>query len=143
VRRELAGGYELDDDRSRIDVDVVHRFLSEESYWARGRPREVVAASIDGSSRVLGLYRAGNQVGFTRACSDGAVFAVLCDVFVLAAHRGKGLGVELVREMVDSGSLSGLGWALDTDDAQGLYEKLGFAELVAPRTAMRRAARRG
>jgi GNAT superfamily N-acetyltransferase len=143
VRRELADGYELDDDRSRIDVDVVHRFLAQESYWAAGRPREVVAASIAGSSRVLGLYRAGDQVGFTRACSDGAVFAVLCDVFILAEHRGKGLGVELVREMVDGGSLSGLGWALDTDDAQGLYEKLGFAEVKPPRTAMRRAGRPG
>jgi GNAT superfamily N-acetyltransferase len=140
VRRELTEDYTLDDDRSRIDVDVVHRFLAEESYWARGRSREVVAASIDGSSRVVGLYRAGDQVGFTRACSDGAVFAVLCDVFVLAEHRGKGLGVELVREMVDGGPLSGLGWTLDTDDAQGLYEKLGFARLVPPRTTMRRAA---
>jgi GNAT superfamily N-acetyltransferase len=143
VRRELSDGYELDDDRSRIDVDVVHRFLSQESYWARGRSREVVAASITGSLRVLGLYRRGDHVGFTRACSDGAVFAVLCDVFVLPEHRGKGLGVELVREMVDGGPLSGLNWALDTDDAQGLYEKLGFTELAPPRTAMRRAARRG
>jgi GNAT superfamily N-acetyltransferase len=142
VIRELADGYELDDDPARIDVDVVHRFLSEESYWARGRPHALVLAAIQGSARVVGLYHAGEQVGFARAISDRAVFAMLADVFVIEAHRGRGLGLELVREMVDAGPLTTLNWGLDTRDAQGLYAKLGFHELVAPPTVMTRSGGR-
>ena len=100
MRRALADGYELDDDPERIDVDFVFNYLSLESYWARGRPREVVERSLAGSARVVGLYHGGAQVGFARVISDGAVLAYLGDVFVEAAHRGRGLGVALVREAV-------------------------------------------
>lgn len=139
--RKLDGGYELDDDRDRIDLDVVHRYLSEESYWASGRSLEIVAASIAGSMRVVGLYHDGAQIGFARASSDGAVFALLNDVFVLAPHRGKGLGVELVREIVDNGPLREISWGLATSDAEGLYEKFGFEAALAPPTIMQRPAR--
>jgi GNAT superfamily N-acetyltransferase len=126
IRRALAGGFELDDDPARIDVDAVHAFISEESYWARGRARETTVASIAGSHRVVGLYRESEQIGFARAISDGATFAYLADVYVLPSWRGRGLGVELVREIVEGDAGAGLRWVLNTADAQPLYEKTGF-----------------
>jgi len=142
MRRELPGGYELDDDPARIDLDYVSRYLAGESYWARGRPRSTVEGSIAGSLRVVGLYHGGAQVGFARVISDGAVLAYLADVFVDAAHRGHGLGVELVREAVDGGPQRDLSWRLDTSDAQSLYAKFGFRERLAPPSVMERGARR-
>ncbi len=142
MRRALQHGYELDDDRARIDVDYVFRYLSLESYWAAGRPREVVERSLAGSARVIGLYHGDAQVGFARVISDGAVLAYLGDVFVDAAHRGRGLGVELVREAVDGGPQRELSWRLDTSDAMALYTKFGFRERVAPPVHMERGARR-
>ena len=128
VRRIVEGGYELDDDPRRIDREAVHRYLSEESYWAKGRPRETLDALIDNAARVVGLYRHGSQVGFSRAVSDGHVQSYLADVYVLDGHRGHGLGVELVRFSVDEGPLAGTKWLLHTADAHGLYRKLGFVE---------------
>jgi GNAT superfamily N-acetyltransferase len=142
MRRELADGYELDDDLGRIDLDYVFNYLSLEAYWALGRPREVVERSLAGSARVVGLYHAGAQVGFARVVSDGAVFAYLADVFVDAGHRGRGLGLELAREAVDGGPHRTLSWFLGTSDAQGFYAKLGFSERTSPPTWMERRARR-
>ena len=141
MRRALAEGYELDDDRDRIDVGYVHHYLAAESYWAQGRPHEVVARSLAGSARVIGVYRDGAQVGFARVVSDGAVLAYLMDVFVDAAHRGRGLGVELVREAVDGGPHRDLSWRLDTSDADGLYAKFGFKAREAVPIAMVRRSR--
>jgi GNAT superfamily N-acetyltransferase len=126
VKRDLGDGYELDDDKARIDREAVHRYLSEESYWAKGRPREVQDGLIDGAERVVGLYKDGWQVGFSRALSDGFVQSYLADVYVLGEHRGRGLGVELVRFSVDEGPLAHTSWYLHTADAHGLYRKLGF-----------------
>jgi GNAT superfamily N-acetyltransferase len=126
VRRELPGGYELDDDPSRIDVDAVHAYVTQ-SYWAAGRSREKMEAAIAGSARVIGLYAPdGSQAGFCRVISDSATYAYLADVFVLDDHRGRGLGVELVREAVDSDPWNGFSWHLRTSDAHTLYEKFGF-----------------
>jgi GNAT superfamily N-acetyltransferase len=128
VRRELGDEYELDDDRGRIDRVAVHRYLSEESYWARGRPHAVQDELIDTASRVVGLYHQGHQVGFTRTLSDGHVQSYLADVYVLDEHRGRGLGVELVRFSVDEGPLAATKWFLHTADAHDLYRKFGFTE---------------
>ena len=128
MRRALPNGYELDDDPGRIDRDAVHRYLSCASYWAKGRPRETQDALIDNAARVVGLYRAGAQVGFSRAISDGHVQSYLADVYVLEEHRGQGLGVELVRFSVDEGPLAGTKWLLHTADAHELYRKLGFVD---------------
>jgi GNAT superfamily N-acetyltransferase len=128
VRRDLGGGYELDDDPGRIDRDAVHRYLSEESYWANGRAREVQDELIDGAARVVGLYHAGEQVGFTRTLSDGHAQSYLADVYVLEEHRGRGLGVELVRFSVDEGPVAHTKWFLHTEDAHDLYRWFGFAE---------------
>jgi hypothetical protein len=80
VLRSLADGFELDDDPRRVDADAVHAFISAESYWGRGRSRELTLAAISGSTRVLGLYRDGEQVGFARAVSDGVTVGYLADV---------------------------------------------------------------
>jgi len=138
VRRPLPGGLELDDDVSRVDVDAVHAFLSRESYWARGRSRELVRRAIVGSARVVGLYRARHQVGFGRAISDRATIAYLADVYVLPAYRGRGLGLELVREIVDGGPRWNVRWLLHTADAQALYRKLGFSGERPPYPLMER-----
>ena len=103
MKRDLGEGYELDDDPARIDRDAVHRYLSEESYWAKGRPCEVQDELVAGAARVVGLYRDGEQVGFSRTLSDGHAQSYLADVYVLEEHRGRGLGVELVRFSVDAG----------------------------------------
>jgi GNAT superfamily N-acetyltransferase len=126
MRRVLPGGYELDDDVGRIDLDAVHRYLAEESYWAEGRPRAVVEDLVRGATRVVGLYHDGAQVGFARVFSDGHTLSYLADVYVLEEHRGQGLGIELVREAVESGPLSHTRWLLHTKDAQRLYERFGF-----------------
>ena len=126
MRRELPGGYELDDDPRRIDAAAVHRYLSEESYWARGRSREHVEASLASAALLVGLYKDCEQVGLARVVSDGFWVAYLADVYVLEEHRGDGRGTELVRETVDHESLASCSWMLHTHDAHGLYEKLGF-----------------
>lgn len=126
-RRALPGGFELDDEPERIDRAEVHRFLSTESYWATGRSRETQDRLIAGASRVVGLYRDGRQVGFCRAAGDGVAVTYLADVYVLPELRGHGLGVELVREMIENGPLASSRWILHTADAHGLYEKFGFA----------------
>jgi GNAT superfamily N-acetyltransferase len=126
MRRALPGGFELDDDPSRIDVDAVHRYLSEQSYWAAGRSRETVARLVREAARVVGLYRDGEQIGFARAVSDGVAVAYLADVYVLPADQGRGLGKELVRELVEGGPLAHVRWLLHTRDAHGLYEQFGF-----------------
>jgi len=128
VRRDLGDGYELDDDPARIDRDAVHAYLGGESYWAKGRPREVQDALIDGAARVVGLYHGGEQVGFTRTLSDGHAQSYLADVYVLEEHRGRGLGVELVRFSVDTGPLADTKWFLHTADAHDLYRRFGFTE---------------
>jgi len=128
VKRDLGDGYELDDDRARIDREAVHRYLSEESYWAAGRPREVVDDLVETATRVVGLYHDGRQVGFSRTFSDGHTMSYLADVYVLDEHRGRGLGVELVRFSVDEGPLARTRWYLHTRDAHELYRRFGFKE---------------
>lgn len=126
MRRELSGGYVLDDDRSRIDREAVHAYISGESYWAKGRPRETMDALIESAQRVCGLYHVDAQVGFSRSLSDVHVRSYLADVYVLPEHRGRGLGVELVRFSVEEGPLAGTAWLLHTADAHELYGKFGF-----------------
>jgi len=128
VKRDLGEGYELDDDPARIDRDAVHAYLGGVSYWAKGRSREVQDELIDGAARVVGLYRDGVQIGFTRTLSDGHAQSYLADVYVLEGHRGRGLGVELVRFSVDEGPYASTKWFLHTSDAHDLYRKFGFAE---------------
>jgi GNAT superfamily N-acetyltransferase len=141
MRRPVDGDYELDDDPDRVDVDVTHAFLTA-AYWAEGRTRETVARLIGASSRVIGLYRGGEMVGFCRIESDEVTFAFLLDVFVLPEHRGRGLGTELVREAVERGPHADLPWFLGTRDAHPLYERFGFGPPDAERQMTRSGTRR-
>ena len=131
MKRALGDGYELDDDRARLDREAVHAYLGGVSYWAEGRSRERQDELIDASARVVGLYKDGNQVGFARAVDcDAAGFVYLADVYVLDEHRGRGLGVELVTEIVERGPFAGRRWVLHTRDMHALYEKFGFGPNV-------------
>lgn len=136
MRRELAEGYELDDDRGRVDVDAVHRYLSAEAYWVRGRDRDTIERLVRESTRVIGVYLGSEQVGFARVISDGTSMAWLGDVYVIEGHRGRGLGVELVREAVEHPEHRDLVWFLNTRDAHGLYTRFGF-EAPDDRTMVR------
>lgn len=119
---------ELDDDPGRIDVAAVHDFLSNHSYWANGRPYEVVERLIRDAERVVGIYDGDRQVGFARAFTDGVSLVYLADVYVLPEYRGRGLGIELVRTMVEEGPYAKLRWILHTRDMHRLYARFGFTE---------------
>lgn len=130
-------GYRISTDPAQLDLDVVHGFLAT-SYWAAGIPRDVVARSIE-ASVPFGLYRGDEQVGFARVVTDRATFAYLCDVFVVEAHRGRGLGRWLVATVLAHPDLRALRrWMLATWDAHGLYAGHGFTPLAKPETFMER-----
>ena len=135
--------YELDDDPTRIQADVVWEYLSADAYWGRWRSRADIDAQLASAWRVVGAYLAdtGEQVGFARAVSDGVGFAYLADVFVLAEHRGHALGKQLMQRMIDDGPGRDFRWVLFTADAHGLYEQFGFAD--PDTTAMVRPSRQG
>jgi GNAT superfamily N-acetyltransferase len=119
--------YHFDDSPSRIDRDLVWRFMTEQAYWGKWRDRDVLDRQIDASWRTVGCYDdTGAMVGFARAISDGVSLAYLADVFVLPEHRGRGLGVALVKAMIDDGPGAHFRWMLHTGDAHGVYAKAGF-----------------
>jgi len=123
------GEFEISTDLARVDLPTVHAFLTKETYWSPGVPIDVVRRSLEGSI-AFGLYYGGEQVGFTRVVSDRATFAWICDVFVLDAYRGQGLGKWLMECVMTHPDLQGLRrWMLATRDAHGLYEQSGFTEL--------------
>ncbi len=127
-------GYRVSTDPKRLDLDVIHRFLSETSYWAAGIPRSTVERSVRGSC-CFGLYveQSGEQVGFARVITDYATFGYLGDVFVLPEHRGRGLSKWLVEQVMAHPDLQGFRrWILGTRDAHSLYTRFGFRPLARP-----------
>jgi GNAT superfamily N-acetyltransferase len=127
MRRAISDGYELDDDPNRVDVEAVFRFLSEEAYWVPGRSRETIERLVRESTLVIAAYGPnGELVGFCRVMSDASNMAWLGDVFVLQEHRGKGIGVEIIREAVEDPRYRDCLWYLNTRDAHSLYERFGF-----------------
>lgn len=119
-------------DKEKIDVALVHRFLSESSYWAKNIPLEVVLTSIE-NSVCFGVYEGGNQVGFARATTDKATFGYVGDVFILEAYRGRGLSKWLMQSILAHPELQGFRrWILATADAHGLYAQSGFKPLAKP-----------
>ena len=135
-RYNLPPGYEVSTDPARLDFEAVYDFLSRESYWARGRAREVVQRSFD-HSLCFCVLRGPETVAFARVVTDRAVFAYLCDVFVLPEHRGFGVGKALVEAVVGHPELQGLRWfLLATSDAHGLYGQFGFEPLTTPERFM-------
>jgi GNAT superfamily N-acetyltransferase len=133
----IRGAFCISDDVARLQINVIHRFLSEESYWARGIPRELVERSLH-YSMCFGIYAgSGEQVGFARLVTDRTTFAYLADVFVLPALRGQGLSKALMRFIVEHPELQGLRrWVLGTRDAHGLYAQFGFKPLDRPEIFM-------
>jgi GNAT superfamily N-acetyltransferase len=132
------GDYTVSDEPDRVDRDLVHRWLSEASYWAAGRTRDTVDRSLDNGSVVLGAYHAsGAMVGFARVVTDRATFGWLCDVFVLEDHRRRGLGKALMEAAVTHPDLRDLKrYVLATADAQDLYGRFGFGVLDRPQRWM-------
>ena len=130
------GVWQLSTDKARLDVGLIHRFLSTEAYWSRGMPRATLERAIAGSL-CFGAYLDERQVAFARVVTDGATFAYLADVFVLPAHRGQGLGRQLIAEVMAHPELQGLRrFMLATADAHRLYAKFGFASPARPERLM-------
>lgn len=135
-RCPLPPGYEVSTDPTRLDFEAVYDFLSRESYWARGRARDVVRRSFE-HSMCFSVSRGTETAAFARVVTDRAVFAYLCDVFVLPEHRGFGVGKALVEVVVSHPDLQGLRWfLLATSDAHGLYAQFGFEPLANPERFM-------
>jgi GNAT superfamily N-acetyltransferase len=121
--------YSISTDKSRLDVPAIQDFLSNRSYWAKGRSFDNIKKSID-NSLCYGLYDStGNMLGFARVVTDKVAFAYLMDVFILEAHRGKGLGKMLIKHILAEPELQVKFWLLGTVNAHGLYEQLGFTKL--------------
>ncbi|MGA5564871.1 GNAT family N-acetyltransferase [Streptomyces platensis] len=135
TRRE--DGYEVATDPDRLDIGLVHHWLSTDAFWALGRSRETVEQSIRGSLN-FGLYDAGGaQVAYARVVTDLATFAWLCDVYVAPAHRGKGLGTWLAAAVRDHLAPYELKRTLlATLDAHEVYAKVGFVPVPDPERLM-------
>jgi GNAT superfamily N-acetyltransferase len=125
--KQRVGAYELDDDPTRVDVDALVAFMTTQAYWGRWRGRVEIVAQLRAAWRVVAAYdETGAMVAFARAVSDGVAFGYLADVYVEDAHRGQGLGLAVVRELVEGNGAVSFRWTLHTGDAHGLYAKLGF-----------------
>ena len=128
------GPYLISTDPGRLDLQLIHRYLSNESYWANGRSRETSDRAVNNSHLVIGAYDSGGaQVAFARMVTDLATWAWLCDVFVLPDHQGSGLGTAVVEAIVSHPDVVDISrQLLATTDAHGLYARFGFAELDDP-----------
>lgn len=123
-------GFYITNDPSKIEVAVVHEYLSKHSYWAQNIPLKTVQTSIENSFCFAVFYNE-QQIGFARLITDKATFAYLADVFILPPFRGKGLSKWLIKTMQDLPELQGLRrWLLGTKDAHGLYEQLGWTNFT-------------
>lgn len=130
--------YLISTDPERLDISLIHHFLSTETYWAVGRSRETVERSLT-NSFCFGIYRNGEQVGFARVVTDFATFAWIADVFVLPEHRGRGLAKWLMTVILAHPKLQGFRrWVLATKDAHELYAQFGFIPLHRPERWMER-----
>ncbi len=128
-------GYTINTEPALLDVDFIHAYIAEQSYWAKGRSRAVMEAAI-AHSLCFGIYapgQTGTQVGFARIVTDYAVFAYLCDIFVDPAHQGRGLGKWLVQSIINAPELGVVRrFMLTTSDAHELYQRYGGFELLSP-----------
>ncbi|WP_350285935.1 GNAT family N-acetyltransferase [uncultured Croceitalea sp.] len=124
-------------EKNRLNNDLIHCFLSQKSYWAMGRSKELVLKSI-ANSLCFGVYNESNdQIAFARVVTDYVVFAWVMDVFVIESHRGKGIAKQLINHIVSIPELSQVnGFGLRTNDAHSLYEKFGFGEIPDSETWM-------
>jgi GNAT superfamily N-acetyltransferase len=132
--------FTIDTDKSLLQIDVIHEFLSKESYWAKDRTLEQTKRAIE-NSLCFGVYFATRQIGFARVISDFTTFAYIGDVFILQEFRGIGLSKLLMKTIVSHQDLQGLRrWVLATKDAHGLYEQFNFSGLKFPERWMEKTA---
>lgn len=135
IMKPTRNKYEISTDMSRLNLDLIHEFLTE-SYWAKGIPREVVVRSIQ-NSLCFGVFDGKRQIGFARVISDFATYAYIGDVFIVESHRGRGLAKRLMRAIMRHPELQELRrWSLVTRDAHQLYRQFGFAPLANPERYM-------
>jgi len=131
----MSNEYTITTDKTRLDLNAIHAFLSQ-TYWSPQVPLAVITKAIE-NSLAFGILRDQEQVGFARVVTDKATFAYLADVYVLEAHRGKGLSKRLLQEILAHEELQGLRrFLLATKDAHGLYAQFGFKELANPSRMM-------
>ena len=132
------GDYTISSDDKRLDISVIHDFISNHSYWGQGRAIEVVQRALDNSFN-FGVYHHQNLIGFARVVTDYATFAWVADVFVLPDHRGRGISKWLMEVILSHPRLQGFRrWVLATKDAHGLYAQFGFIPLHRPERWMER-----
>lgn len=136
TKLKIPENYNISDDKTKLQIEVIYQYLSEEAYWCKGIPMEVVQRSIEGSM-CFGVYFKNEQVGFARLITDKATFGYLADVFILEPHRGKGLSKAMMAFILAHPELQGLRrWMLITGDAHGLYKQFGFKLAVHPERIM-------
>ena len=134
------GEFAISTDENRLQIEAIHEFLTEESYWAKTRTKEQTVTAIK-NSLPFGVYKGENLIGFARVVTDYATFAYLGDVFILEEFRGRGLSKWLMETILSHTDLQGFRrWVLATKDAHALYEKYGFTELKHPTRWMEKAA---
>lgn len=132
--------FTISTDKNLLQIDAIHKFLTEESYWARERTKEQTQTAIE-NSLCFGVYQGANQIGFARVISDFATFAYLGDVYILEEFRGRGLSKWLMETIINYPGLENLRrWVLATRDAHTLYEKFGFHALKFPTRWMEKPA---
>jgi GNAT superfamily N-acetyltransferase len=139
--KALQKDFIISSDKSELNIDVIHQYLSKESYWAKNIPLAVVQKSIE-ESFCFGVYKKENeetltQIGFARVITDHATFGYLADVFILETYRGRGISKWMMHEIMSHPQLQGFRrWMLATRDAHGLYEQFGFTPLTNPERIM-------
>ena len=132
----MANQFYISTDKSKLDRELIHDFLTNDSYWAKGRSKETVYKSIE-NALCFGVYLNDKQVGFARVVTDYATFAWILDLFILKEFRKKGLGKRLMSEIMNHNQLQNLQrWGLNTFDAQSLYKKYGFRIIERPEIHM-------
>ncbi len=136
IFEKTQGNFLISTDQSKLDLAVIHKFLSETAYWTKGIPFATVEKAIK-NSLCFGVFEGTKQIGLARVISDFATFAYLGDVFILPEYRGKGLSKWLMETLISHPDLQGLrNFLLFTRDAHGLYQKFGFQPTAFPERIM-------
>jgi predicted GNAT family N-acyltransferase len=137
MKKIIDQDYQISDDRSKLDLKIIHSFLNQ-SYWSKGIPFDLMKKSID-NSFCLGVYYKDTQVGFARVITDYSTSAFLGDVFIIEEYRGKGLSKHLMEFLINHPEFKTIRtWRLGTDDAHGLYSQFGFKVVEHPEKFMER-----
>lgn len=132
------GEYSISTDNKRLDIPLIHDFISTQSYWGQGRKMETVERALENSLN-FGLYKDTQQIGFARVVTDYCTFAWVADVFVVNEYRGRGLSKWLMKVVLDHPGLEAMRrWVLATRDAHDLYRQFGFMQMEQPERWMER-----